>query len=292
MYIFIYLMLIFSATSYAQESIKSIDFDLSKINEDLFLGPKKEARLLALIDKEHPFNANKEPLILVHGIRGNPSDMQAIANRMKESKYQIYVLVYADFKVRTSINGKFFSEQLIKLNHNKITIVAHSMGGLVARKALADLVTTNEIADETKIKLFTIDTPWHGFDGPSDDEAFGLKMKFAKPFLPDGLEDMRAKSNFFKDLNKVKFPSSIMVDICFAEEGNEALDYSDNITDLVQRDNFEAALKLTGKLKEANRTSFEEVFPRFPGNHVSVIEENGFSSNYLDYLERQLQDNI
>lgn len=274
-------MLILNATSYAH------DFDLSDMKEDIHLGPKKEARLLALGSK-----TQKEPLILVHGIRGNPSDMQAIVDRMKDSNYQIYVLAYADFKRRTSFNGKTFSDELKKLGHKKITIVAHSMGGIVARKALADLVTSGSLTKDSSIKLFTIDTPWHGFDGPADDEAFGLKLKFARPFLPDGLEDMRAKSTFFTELNQVKFPASIKVDICFAEDGNEAFDYSDHLKDPHQRQNLESALKLTGKLEEARRTSFEEVFPKFPGNHVSVITENGFSGNYLDYLERQLQDNF
>lgn len=280
------LIFIFSSTCYA------IDFDLSTLNEDSFLGPKKESRLLPLEDSHHPFNKNKEPLILVHGIRGNPSDMQAIVDRMKDSRFQIYVLAYADFKVRTSINGKTFSEEIKKLTHKKFTIVAHSMGGIVSRKALADLVASESLSEKSQIRLFTIDTPWHGFNGPSDEEGFGFKLMMAKPFLPDGLEDMRAKSNFFKDLNKVKFPASITVDICFAEEGDQAFDYSDKLTDPHQRINLERALELTGKLQEAKATSFQQVFPKFPGNHVSVITENGFSSNYLDYLERQLQDNI
>lgn len=292
MFKLIYLTLILSATSYARTDVRTIDYDLSALKEDSYLGPKKEARLLALEDNQHPFDHKKEPLILVHGIRGNPSDMQAIVDRMKDSKYQIYVLAYADFKVRTSINGKTFSDELKKMPHKKMTIVAHSMGGLVARKALADLVITNSLSEKTDIKFFTIDTPWHGFNGPSDDEGLGFKMMLAKPFMPDGLEDMRAGSTFFKELNLVKFPASISVDICFAEEGKEAFDYSDEIKDPLQRRNFLNALELTGKLAQAKATTFQEVFPKFPGNHVSVIKENGFSSNYLDYLERQLQDNI
>lgn len=261
-----------------------VPLDLSAFNEDKYLGPKKEARLVALGDKDHPFDPSKLPLILVHGIRGNPSDLQAIIQRMKNTHYQIYILAYADFKRRTSLNGADLYAELKKLNREKFTIVAHSMGGLVARKALSDMICHADIENK-QIRLFTIDTPWHGFHGPPDSVRFSL----ARPFIPNGLEDMRARSNFFKELNRVSFPSSIMVDIAFAEHGEETLDYTDFQLDPYQRRNLESALKMTGKYKMAKTQGMEKYFPRFPGNHTSVITENGLP-NYLDYLELRLEE--
>ncbi len=269
-------------------AFKQVDFDLSKLDEDSHLGPRKSARLLALADKECSFDENKVPLILVHGIRGNPVDLQGVVDRMKCTDYQIFVLAYADYKKHTSTNGYEFSREIMKIKNSEATIVAHSMGGLVARKAINDLIREDEISRFTKLKIYTIDTPWHGFDGPPDNS----RMRLVRPFMPDGLEDMRANSDFFKELVSVKFPANVSLEIAFAEEGDEAKDYTEELTDPVQRSHFINALELTGKYSEDGDIPMEVVFPRFPGNHVSVIKENGSAGNYLDYIEDKLKTEL
>jgi hypothetical protein len=261
-----------------------VDFDLSVLDEEAFLGPDKSAQLLVLSDERTPFDENKTPLILVHGIRGNPVDLQAVVDRMKVRDYQLYVLAYDDFNRHTGLNGGEFSRELRKIENPKAVIVAHSMGGIVTRKAINDLIKDGAVSKFHHLMLYTIDTPWHGFDGPPDN----FQMEIVRPFMPDGLEDMRAQSDFFKELVSVKFPVNVTLDIAFAQEGEEAKDYTEEITDPVQKVNLVNALELTGRYEEAVSGSFETVFPRFPGNHLSVIQENGQSGNYLDYLEGKL----
>lgn len=241
-----------------------VGFNLSEINEDHYLGPDKEARLLALANDKEPFDKKKAPLILVHGIRGRPSDQQEIIDRFIGTNFQLYVLAYDDFRTRVSKNGLYLAKELQKLNSSSYTIIAHSMGGLVVRKALVELITKKKISSEHQINFYSIDTPWHGFSGPGDHEMNGWRMGIARLFLPDGLEDMRAKSDFFLEINKVKFPSSIKTFIAFAEEGDEALDYRDQILDEHQRHNLLTALALTGDLEAAEASNFENFYPVFP----------------------------
>lgn len=269
-------------------SFDTLSFDLTSFNEEEYLEHNPGPHLLPLAGQEHPYDSEKEPLILVHGIRGQPSDLQNVAELFIKSRYQLYVLVYDDFKQRASINGELFAGLIRKLNHQSITIVAHSMGGIVTRKALADLVENRELTPDMQINFFSIDTPWHGFNGPADDELYGIKMDIARFFLPDGLEDMRAKSDMFKKLNRVKFPSNIKVHISFAEEGEEAWDYTEGFQDDFQEKNFHEALKLTGKFKLAYPDNLEAYYPRFPGNHVTVLERNHLRYSFLDYLKDQL----
>jgi hypothetical protein len=96
-------------------------------------------------------------------------------------------------------------------------------------------------------------------------------MKIASIFLPDGMEDMRAKSNFFKDLNKVNFPDNIRINFAFVEEGNDTLDYTEGFPDEFQEENFLTALRMSKNFTEAYPDRLEEYFPRFPGNHTSVL---------------------
>lgn len=282
---FLILNLILIAQAWA---IETIPFNLHNLNEDQILEKATSAKLLALEDAHSPYDHKKEPLILVHGIRGQPSDLQNIVDRFSGSSYQIYILAYDDFGTKTSLNGEAFAKEIKALKHKSITIVAHSMGGIVSRKALADLVTENEITNEMHINIYTIDTPWHGFDGPADGEFHGLQMKVASLFLPDGLEDMRAKSDFFKDLNKVIFPENIKFHLAFAEEGPDALDYTEGFPDEFQEENFLSALRLSENFSEAYPDHLNEYFPRFPGNHMSVLDTHHQRLSYIDYLADQL----
>lgn len=258
------LILIMLFSTCLQAAPEIISSDLTNLNEDEFLGKGKAARLLAIDN----YDQSKEPLIIVHGIRGNPKDLQEVVDRFKDSRYQLLVLAYADFKKRTSVNGSMFADELRKLNAPKMTIVAHSMGGLVTRKALVDLERSGS---EKEFTLFAVDTPWHGFDGPSDHE---FRYRIAEMFIPAGLEDMRARSDFFKGINQSKL-SSVKVYLSFAEEGDEAFGPSeaDQLIIPEMKENLEKAIALT-----------QEDVMVFPGNHMTVIGDE-----FLDYLEGKLK---
>jgi pimeloyl-ACP methyl ester carboxylesterase len=248
------------------------DFDLTDFDEESFLARDKKPKLLPLADKKHPYDESKLPLILVHGIRGNPKDLQGVVNRFKDSHFQIYVLVYEDYKRRATFNGNDLAPLISKFKKfDEITIVAHSMGGIIVRKALVELVKKSKF--ENHIRFFSVDTPWHGFDGPGDD---GHQMFFARPFLPDALEDMRARSALFKEFNVVTFPDNIEVDLAFAEEGEEAfgpLEINARLVIPEQFINFENALKMSRQTE----------IPTFPGNHMTVLQ-----GPYLDYLQQRI----
>ncbi len=252
-----------------------LPLDLTKIEEDELLRPRGKAALYALGDGPGSFRADREPLILIHGIRGDPKDMQAIVDRRRlqgvvekfkgNDRYQLYVLAYDDFGRRTSLNGKDLAEELRTLESSylegagdrararatgragdgaerpDVTIVGHSLGGIVGRRALNDLSAGREggIDRFGNVKFMAIDTPWHGYGGPSDRGVEGFFMGVASVFMPNGLEDMRAESNMFRGdpdakddaaragLLNVVLPENVSVDLVFAEEGDQVHDYTE-----------------------------------------------------------------
>jgi len=173
-----------------------VSFNLTDLRDQPMLRPGKLGALRPLGDPTS-YRPDAEPVILVHGINGQPSDLQALVQRLREdSRFQLYIYAFDDMGERTSQNGRQLADELKAWfpNHPKVTILAHSMGGIVTLNALC--VLSNE-GSPLPLRVLTIDTPWHGFSGPPDTGMGKVAMWFAKPWLPDGLEDMRSESRMF-----------------------------------------------------------------------------------------------
>jgi pimeloyl-ACP methyl ester carboxylesterase len=309
--------------------------DLSKLDENGLLNPGDKAAIYAVGSGPGDFHPEREPLILVHGIEGDPKNLQSVVDRFKsDPRYQIYVLCYDDFNRRTSLNGGDFAAELRSLQQRTlgpgrdVTIVAHSMGGIVTREALDQLAggpggTGGGGLDKFgDVRFVAVDTPWHGYGGPSDSGAGGFMMNFVRPFMPDGLEDMRAKSDMFAGLYKPMLPDNVETDVCFSTAGTAVDDYDKGdlkpIPDMLaayfndetkpvsgdaRQMNFYQALVASsqwsgfademrdradaGRLDGATvRAAMAKWFPEFPGDHDGVLKGKPF----LDWLSTKLAD--
>jgi pimeloyl-ACP methyl ester carboxylesterase len=218
------------------------------MTENELLRPGKKGALYALGNSPADFHADREPLVLVHGIQGDPKVLQSVVDRFRDSsRYQLYVLCYDDNGRRTSLNGNDLAEEMRSLERRlgrgrDVAIVAHSMGGIVARQALNQLSagTGRGIERFGDVRLIAADTPWHGYPGPSDRGAEGVFMDIARAFMNDGLEDMRAASAMFAGdpdgpdpaaragLLGVELADNVSTNLVFAAEGNNVSDYSES----------------------------------------------------------------
>jgi pimeloyl-ACP methyl ester carboxylesterase len=225
-----------------------LSFDLSRLDEGKLLRGGKRAALYALGDSAADYHRERVPVILVHGIRGAPKDLQAVATRLKATlpQLQLHVLAYDGWHRRTHESGNDFAEELRTLQKSlgadrEIVIVAHSMGGLVSRWALNELsIGPGKGVEKFKrVRLLTLDSPWHGYGGPSDRGIEGWFMAVARAFIPDALEDMRARSAMFQGDPKSKdpaaregllngiLPTNVEVEVVFAQEGTDIWDYTE-----------------------------------------------------------------
>jgi pimeloyl-ACP methyl ester carboxylesterase len=305
-----------------------LPFDTTSLPEDDLLRPGGKAALYALGGGPADFHPEREPLVLVHGIQGDPKVLQGVIDRFKTSdRYQLYVLCYDDFHGRrTSLNGKDFAEELASLQARTlgpgrdVSIVAHSMGGIVTREAL----NQTDASKLGNVRVFAADTPWSGYGGPSDRGLDGFMMGFVRPFMPDGLEDMRAKSTMFEKLFEKPLPDNISVHMAAAVEGKEVEDYTEGALQplaglIAARVNDDAEVKgeprlmnyyramlssaqyptfrleledlsLGRRVTEADvRGLLEKHFPRFAGNHDGMLKPQASGASYLDFLSEQLK---
>ncbi len=225
-----------------------LPLDLSKVQELKLLHHGK-GTLRPLGAHPTDFSRDRIPLILVHGLNGGPKNMQPFVDHFRSGKYQLYVFCYNDADRLTSLNGFDLAWQLrclpFYMSGKLIGIIGHSMGGIVIRQALNDLVLARDGGIHNfGVGFIAVDTPWHGYSGPED----GFFMSLARPFMDDGLEDMRAASGMFlgephnprltarEPLLKVKLPKSVRIDLCFATEGSTVEDYTEgDLSDLAQR---------------------------------------------------------
>jgi pimeloyl-ACP methyl ester carboxylesterase len=308
------------------------------MNEDDLLRAGGRAALYALGASADDFHPDRRPVVLVHGINGAPADLQAVVDRIWSLPVQLYVLAYDDYERRTSYNGDDLAEELRALARSvsagtDLTFISHSMGGIVTRWAVNRLaLEAPEILGRfRRIWFLGVDVPWHGYSGPAD----GWMMDLARPFMPDGLEDMRAQSGEFQGipdhadpvrragLYGVPLPSNLGLTVVFAQNGDEVYDYTEDVLAelpaklvALYRDgtpvggdpllvNFWKALRSSDQVARldqtlgamaaawtldaaAARAVLEQLFPRFPGDHTTVLHEHPGERTVLDLVQERL----
>lgn len=163
--------------------------DLGEGLEEALLGPRGGPGLLAPIAR---FDPAARPVVLVHGIKGHPGELRAIAEHLLLSprRLQPYAFVYDDLGRHLDHSGDDLARGLAALacHHPQqaLALVAHSMGGIVARCALNSMTAPTWfpvqrrdahptrladacVADFSAIDLLAVDTPWSGFMSPRVD---------------------------------------------------------------------------------------------------------------------------
>jgi pimeloyl-ACP methyl ester carboxylesterase len=109
-----------------------------------------------------PWDENKEPIFLVHGINSSPRDWQHLATSIDLEHFQLVLFHYpSGLPLNNSAYMLSVGIRDLQLRHapQRLHIFAHSMGGLVARRAV-QLLSDN---DGQRLCLFvTLSTPWSG----------------------------------------------------------------------------------------------------------------------------------
>ncbi len=191
-------------------------------------------------------------LILIHGIDGDPVNMQPLVDGFVQSRFQLYILCYDDHGRRTKKNGDDLARELVTLRQQftasrEVAIVGHSLGGIVTRRALNTLCLGGQLGLFSRVRFLAVDTPWHGYPGPSDSGIEGFFMDLARPFMADGYEDMRAGSTMFqgdpgarnsadrRGLGDVDLPEHVEQHLVFARAGDVAQDYLEDMRPLLEQ---------------------------------------------------------
>jgi len=147
------------------------------------------------------------PVIFVHGISGGPRDFAALLAKLDRSRYQPWFFYYPS-GASLGAMGEAFHRLLLAegspVRGGPLVIVAHSMGGLVAREALD---RCSDAAEEVRVaRLITIAAPFGGYPGAAG--TLG-------PVRVDSWQDLVPDSAFIAQLHRRPLPSGLEFDLFF-----------------------------------------------------------------------------
>lgn len=110
-----------------------------------------------------PYDANKVPVLFVHGINGTPLNFRALIERLDRKRFQPWVYYYPSGGSLDTIADHLTQTMRhlqVQLGFQSFSVVAHSMGGLVSR---GFVLRYKESGGQAAIPLYvTISTPWGG----------------------------------------------------------------------------------------------------------------------------------
>lgn len=135
------------------------------------------------------------PILFIHGMSGSPRDFKELIDEIDIKRFQPWVFSYpSNLSLDTLSNYLFLALQKVRLQHrfDAMLVVAHSMGGLIARNLLLKLQDNQDVG--LKVPLFlSLSTPWNGHSGAKS----GLKYS---PIVIPSWVDIVPNSPFIEGL--------------------------------------------------------------------------------------------
>jgi alpha-beta hydrolase superfamily lysophospholipase len=150
-----------------------------------------------------PWDPAKIPVLFVHGARGYPQEWERLAAGLDRTRYQPVMFQYpSGMRLQPVVDG--LVDMLEELHETfafrELVIVAHSMGGLVARKAISR-GTTGTWTDTVRL-LVTISTPWAGIDGAD-------RARKESAFAVPSWVDVASGSEFVRSVHATPLPPGV-----------------------------------------------------------------------------------
>ncbi|MBL4828382.1 MAG: DUF413 domain-containing protein [Aliivibrio sp.] len=211
----------------------------------------------------------KIPVIFVHGIDGSPRDFLKFVNGMDHSRYKAWFYYYpsgGDLDLSAELlYHVFLSGEVIPHSEQPVIIVAHSMGGLVARKAL-NLYRGEDV--ENRVELFvSIASPFGGHKAAAEGEENGLIV------LP-AWRDLNPNNDFITSLYDKPLSSNINHQLLYAYKNNSSFKLGENSDGVVSLDS-----QLYSKAQQQSDEQFG-----FNHTHTGVLN----SEQVVDYVKQKM----
>lgn len=160
----------------------------------------------------------KKLVLFIHGINGTPANFSTLINAVDRTKFQPCFAFYPS-GARLSIISQYIVQWVnalqIKYDYNDIVIVAHSMGGLVAKATLDELARNHQQSAKSinPKGLITYATPWGGFPIANRLENF--------PVVLESWRDLASGSPFLQKLYATPIPSTVPFILVFSYDNRD-----------------------------------------------------------------------
>jgi len=214
--------------------------------------------------------AHKIPVIFVHGIGGSSRSFKTIIDHMDKNRYQVWFFYYPSGgdldQLAELFYDIFLSGSVVLRGKMPMIVVAHSMGGLIARAAFNNYQGKEK---ENKVDLFvSIASPFGGHPSAASGEKHGLIV------LPSW-QDLNPANPFINELYRKPLPSFV----------NHQLFYAYNNSDMLKLgENSDGVVPLSSQLHpDAQRQSRNQF--GFNQSHVDILNHEEMIVNLLDHMD-------
>jgi len=215
-----------------------------------------------------PYDPNKIPILFVHGAVGTPSGWKTMAESLDSERFQSWAYYYPSGmrldKISTALN-KIINRLHEDHGFDRIGVVAHSMGGLVARSFILKHLSEEGMGT---VKMFlSFSTPWGGVKMA----AKGAEQ--APEAIPSWL-DVSPKSTFIHDLFMDSLNPLVPHYLLFSYHGDCSLFMANN----------DGTIELSSQLDLRAQDDAVAVWG-LDEDHGSILE----SKKAVEYLNKALQ---
>jgi pimeloyl-ACP methyl ester carboxylesterase len=170
-----------------------------------------------------PYDPKKVPVLFVHGALGHPGNWATIVASLDRARFQPWLAYYptATGLDATAMALDRWMEQLyVRHRYRRLVVVAHSMGGLVARAFINRLVAAGDGRAEGVRLFVTLSTPWNGSE-------LAQHAVERSPVVAPSWHDVAPRSPFLRSLLGPELPPTLPYDLLYSYSGHSRFMYSD-----------------------------------------------------------------
>jgi pimeloyl-ACP methyl ester carboxylesterase len=215
------------------------------------------------------FDPSRIPVILVNGIGGSPSELRTIAESLDRERFQPVFLTYPS-GLSIELNGWWLSRLAVEIRARRkydgdTIVIAHSMGGLVARTMINRLVRA---AGHSPMTFISISTPWGGHESSSER---GARMAAVPVWA-----DLVPQSAFLASLYDQPLPDDLHYYLLFGFSGESAL----------VRGSDDGTVTIPSMLDYRAQDQARKTFG-FAESHTSILESEKAIATILAILDEE-----
>jgi pimeloyl-ACP methyl ester carboxylesterase len=170
-----------------------------------------------------PYDPGKIPVLLVHGALGHPGDFAAIVAALDRRSFQPWLAYYPTatrLDTTTMALDRWMEQLYVRHGYRRLAVVAHSMGGLIARAFINRLAAKGDGRAQGLRLFVSVSTPWDG-------SVLAQLAVDRSPVVAPSWHDMAPGSPFLRALLEPDLPPTVAYDVLYSYAGNSRLMYSE-----------------------------------------------------------------
>lgn len=218
------------------------------------------------------YDPHKIPVLFVHGAMGHPANWKYLVSTLDRSRFQPWLVYYPTAPHLDRLGRGLLRSMAalqVKYRFSRLILVAHSMGGLVARAAVNYAMQNAGGQRVAQLPAFvSISSPWNGHSSA----AAGVKYA---PVVAPSWEDLAPGSPFLARLPQTALPPECEYTLFFSYRGERTLSGEANDGTVA----VSSELSMPIQYQAAHVMGFNE-------SHVSILESQEVAAQLNAILAR------